>query len=535
LRLHATYRHDLKIKASDEGRVMKTAAAFAKGLLELEGQLTPIIASLVTVEAKNKSLLDYSDNAAVKEDLDDCKHHLNDIQRKSISDEFVEEWAKDCPASIRQAINQIREPLKCLMRMHVLIGQLCAQLHRIVEMEVIPIADEPKTGDDSKDINIESRSVERSASEDLTKKLYLGETYALMLDRWEKLNKDFFNQKEKRFDLSKVPDVYDMIRYDILHNSNAELEGMRELYEGIRAFENTLVPQEYGANKAEKKLIGSKVCGALLEKIKYDLKVSRSDTTHDMRYMLDHSHAEDLEINSLGRVVRTRLYFTSESHMHTLLNVLRHVKVKKENGKEIRAISSEGLKIIEDVPELSYLTQIVIRLFEDREDHTKFRCEISFSPGSTTDIFTDKSPTVAPYKTINGNISCDDLIACLTQAVVIGKELPPEEADKTVKAEFLDTSTSVSTADHDLHLTAQPYTHGGEDSKTNFSKKAQDGSLNEDGDAPLRAVPNNFEDDDFREVSHINTSPRRDKSSSNSTNSSTSSPIRGLITESPIK
>lgn len=30
LRLHSTFRHDLKIKASDEGRVMKTAAAFAK-------------------------------------------------------------------------------------------------------------------------------------------------------------------------------------------------------------------------------------------------------------------------------------------------------------------------------------------------------------------------------------------------------------------------------------------------------------------------------------------------------------------------
>jgi hypothetical protein len=30
LRLHSTFRHDLKIKASDEGRVMKTAAAFTK-------------------------------------------------------------------------------------------------------------------------------------------------------------------------------------------------------------------------------------------------------------------------------------------------------------------------------------------------------------------------------------------------------------------------------------------------------------------------------------------------------------------------
>ena len=37
LRLHSTFRHDLKIKTSDEGRVMKTAASFAKGLLELDG------------------------------------------------------------------------------------------------------------------------------------------------------------------------------------------------------------------------------------------------------------------------------------------------------------------------------------------------------------------------------------------------------------------------------------------------------------------------------------------------------------------
>lgn len=58
LRLHSTYRHDLKIKASDEGRVMKTAAAFTKGLLELEGPLTPILVSLVTVEEKNRLMLD---------------------------------------------------------------------------------------------------------------------------------------------------------------------------------------------------------------------------------------------------------------------------------------------------------------------------------------------------------------------------------------------------------------------------------------------------------------------------------------------
>ncbi|CDY56121.1 BnaCnng29870D, partial [Brassica napus] len=38
-----TYRHDFKIYISDEGRVQMSAAAFAKGLLDLEGQLTPIL------------------------------------------------------------------------------------------------------------------------------------------------------------------------------------------------------------------------------------------------------------------------------------------------------------------------------------------------------------------------------------------------------------------------------------------------------------------------------------------------------------
>ena len=42
LRLHSTYRHDLKIYASDEGRVQMTAAAFAKVGLFFECFLTEI-------------------------------------------------------------------------------------------------------------------------------------------------------------------------------------------------------------------------------------------------------------------------------------------------------------------------------------------------------------------------------------------------------------------------------------------------------------------------------------------------------------
>ena len=198
--------------------------------------------------------------------------------------------------------------------------------------------------------------------------LYLSETFSLMLDRWEKVNKDFFSAKTGLYDLSKVPDVYDMIRFDVLHNSHLNLDGMDELFQLAMAFENSVVPQEYGKDSVEKRVIGSKVCGALLEKIKYDLNVAQSDKLTDMRFHLDHSHSEDLDINSLGRAVRTRLYFTSESHLHTLLNVLRY-----PGPGEDCAISAEGLSMLDEVNELSYLTQIVLRLFVDRLDPRKFR------------------------------------------------------------------------------------------------------------------------------------------------------------------
>ncbi|MEQ2188531.1 hypothetical protein GOODEAATRI_016044, partial [Goodea atripinnis] len=73
LRLHSTYRHDLKIYASDEGRVQMTAAAFAKGLLALEGELTPILVQMVK-SANMNGLLD-SDS-------------LTDCQQKSLTSQI---------------------------------------------------------------------------------------------------------------------------------------------------------------------------------------------------------------------------------------------------------------------------------------------------------------------------------------------------------------------------------------------------------------------------------------------------------------
>lgn len=44
------------------------------------------------------------------------------------------------------------------------------------------------------------------------------ESLLLMFKRWEKINKDFFSKKKGKYEISKIPDIYDCIRYDLIHN-----------------------------------------------------------------------------------------------------------------------------------------------------------------------------------------------------------------------------------------------------------------------------------------------------------------------------
>jgi inositol-hexakisphosphate/diphosphoinositol-pentakisphosphate 1-kinase len=64
LRLHSTYRHDLKCYTSDEGRCQKTAAAFLKGMLTMDGALAPILAIMVRNDEISKKMLDDSSSAS---------------------------------------------------------------------------------------------------------------------------------------------------------------------------------------------------------------------------------------------------------------------------------------------------------------------------------------------------------------------------------------------------------------------------------------------------------------------------------------
>ena len=105
LRLHSTFRHDLKIYSSEEGRVQMSAAAFAKALLDLEGtSLAPILVSLVE---KDSSMLEAYGKGA-DADIKLAKEHINEYMTG------VETTATDKERRTSEASANSEEERSCL-------------------------------------------------------------------------------------------------------------------------------------------------------------------------------------------------------------------------------------------------------------------------------------------------------------------------------------------------------------------------------------------------------------------------------------
>lgn len=214
-----------------------------------------------------------------------------------------------------------------------------------------------------------------------------------------------------------------------------------------------VVPQEYGTTIPEKRSVGVKICHGLLEKIKYDLNIARKDNEVDMRYLINLAYQSDLNINSLGRRVRTRLYFTSESHLHTVLSVLRFCSSEDQRS----VLSKEGISIINSTPELCYLTQIIMRVFEDArrpmDDPKRFRVEILFSPGATATPFhmhekerdkdTSRFDTAPLQKIGRPDLTCKDVEDFLEKVMLAGGQNHKSD-DNTVDASSMGEQTEQS-------------------------------------------------------------------------------------------
>ncbi|XP_035005732.1 inositol hexakisphosphate and diphosphoinositol-pentakisphosphate kinase 2 isoform X6 [Hippoglossus stenolepis] len=423
LRLHSTYRHDLKIYASDEGRVQMTAAAFAKGLLALEGELTPILVQMVK-SANMNGLLDNDSDS-----LSSCQHRvkarLHDILQKDrdFIDEDYDRLAPNCSASLVNSMKIVQNPVATCDQVYALIQNLTSQIRKRME--------DPKSAD---------------------LQLYHSETLELMLQRWSKLERDF-RMKNGRYDISKIPDIYDCVKYDVIHNATLGLEDTLELFRLSRALADIVIPQEYGINKVEKLDIAYAYCLPLVRKIQLDLQRTHEDESVNKLHPL-YSRG----VMSPGRHVRTRLYFTSESHVHSLLSIFRYGGLLDEEKDQQW---KRAMDYLSAVSELNYMTQIVIMLYEDNNkdltSEERFHVELHFSPGVKGVEEEENAPTgfgFRPASAENGQKQPDpgsledlsrdetDRAVPLSEPITIQRRSPLIRNHKTGSMEVLSETSS---------------------------------------------------------------------------------------------
>jgi len=484
LRLQSTYRHDLKIFSSDEGRVQMAAAAFAKGLLDLEGELTPILVSLIQQDTKTKRMLD--DDADARDDMQAVRARLYDLMAASASDPLPVLSSRKLPFMKGTSEGKAER----MSRLAELVDDLQASLEQNIPYP-------------SEDPHVAALlNCEKSK-----------ETLLLIRARWSKLSKEFLkkasNQGGKQqgngsgsprgggadtsldskglkddvvFNLSKIPDIYDMVKHDVVHHrmlleQAIGVDRLRELFACSRELADIIVPSEYGLNPREKVTVGTKVCRALLRKILQDLgnyartgfpsstakgKTDAASSSasvlaahklqqkglHQPEGFIDASSVENspfntgilgvpqsahagasgkdkkalepieetfhqLDVNSEGahdvksplRRVHSRIYFTSESHVQCLANVLctglraihrggldtgGEAEEKILDVSNAHIFSREGREVLENCLETNYMTNYVFMVFEDMgkgvEDPRRYKVVIQFSPGVDYDL-----------------------------------------------------------------------------------------------------------------------------------------------------
>lgn len=478
LRLHATYRHDFKMYSSDEGRVQVSAASFTKGLLDLEGaSLTPILASLVNkagaIEAFGKGAS--HEIAAAKEAI------MQAITEGTQGEGAKPQLPPTGHSSAGHAPGEKSDAEEGGPPMHIpphpltLLKEVRHLVDELVDALTVLAEDEPMI-EPSKVVLYSALAQEPSECKVAPHWPCNTAGVLLMYQRWAKLQDGFF--KKGKFDISKIPDIYDNAKYDSIHNSHLNLSCLPKLYGKAKLLADGVVPNEYGCTPKARLTIGSKICADLMAKLLADLHKMRRESlaTEGMAdeaidtlsadafmseglerpssffscnlssrelttplsdrpggespksgvsgssvsggspppgaeslkptlsYMLPPAEEKTMKIqvdyspmkvSSPSRHVRTRVYFTSESHMHSLLNVLRFGHMMP-GGSSQPLISPQAQEYLDKITELDYLTQIVFRMYEDKskplDDYDRFSVEILFSNGANFDPYVVKMP-----------------------------------------------------------------------------------------------------------------------------------------------
>ena len=115
------------------------------------------------------------------------------------------------------------------------------------------------------------------------KKLYINEKAIHMKQRWDKIIDELYDNNKNKFDCTKIPDVFDSCRYDLLHNKHILMNNNKysinldEFWKLTELLAGFVIPQEYGVNKNMKYNIGRTLCHDLFKDIKNKIKHFKMD------------------------------------------------------------------------------------------------------------------------------------------------------------------------------------------------------------------------------------------------------------------
>ncbi|KAJ2878205.1 inositol hexakisphosphate and diphosphoinositol-pentakisphosphate kinase [Coemansia asiatica] len=271
-----------------------------------------------------------------------------------------------------------------------------------------------------------------------------GETAELFRERWKKILADFRSIDKKTgrvvYEPAKVGELYDSLKYDALHNrrfleqifrkarnsSDSEEEKeekekenrekdeeflqiktdhassslyppdplfaqkeVRQLYYKAKLLFDFVTRREFGITPKERKAIGVQASVPLLRQLIADLR----------------------EIGDAKKGPRTRFYFTKESHIYTLLNL----------------VFLGGMSTMvpyEQVGELDYLTHIIFEVYERKADvdanvDSDYSLRIGFSPGASCfhvldiDVDSNHALKVLPRRNFTHHMSLEKAIGKL--------------------------------------------------------------------------------------------------------------------------
>ena len=407
--LHSSYEHDIKFYASDEGRVQMTAAVFARAFLELdEDEIIPILYALVWNDVRSNTLLEYSiaETSCYVEE----KRHINDILNRDT--DFSTKNTALSPAQVvaggmtvqllrNTGLGLIGNPRHRLDTLRAAVAHIVDELQKMVQ--------EGGSGDGSggdkttsDDATSESTTETTPSEEEEERKKMVSSSGSAVgvvpstqvrraLTLWKKLQRTFYDAATDRYDVTKVSDIADCSLFHMLHfRSIAPLA--RSVYEAVKPLAHWMVPNEYGITTATQTAIAQDVIRPLVNKLLTDLTQMR-----------DERHLQIL----------SRYYFTSESHVTTLYNLLAarlHTPIPGPRYQD-------------------YISHFVIKMYEKTwlpvNDAHRFIVEIWHSSGSNAANLQDPPGNmynfVQPLMPVRLNMTLDDFVALMSD--------PPKECD----------------------------------------------------------------------------------------------------------